>query len=60
MSPNAGAVKSMGNSDLSVGTPGQVGIRDKKKVSSHCCLPPSIATLLFLLLWSVFWTSALD
>lgn len=57
-SPNA--VKSMGSSDFSVGTPEQVGVRDKTRVSSHCRLPPFIASLLFLLLCSVFWTSALD
>lgn len=53
MSPNADPVKSMGSSDFFVGTPEQVLIRDKKRVSSHCRLPPSIASSLFLLLWSV-------
>lgn len=50
---------SMDRSGFFIGTPEEVGVRDER-VSSHCCLPPSIAALLFLLLWSVFWTSALE
>lgn len=58
-SSSAGAVKSIHSGNFFVKTPEQVGVRDETR-GPRCLSPPSITSLLFLLLWAVFWTSALE